>query len=162
MAFDQDKACAAIEGGATLQAAAAGVGGSSHAMLLEHARRNPQFRDKLARALENRTEGDIERMRVLGQRVEDGDVPPDAARVSAGITQWLAARTLRNKYGDRVDQNIDLSMKIEVVNPFAVIEAPIAAVAAAIEPQALPAPESAEPTPAPRKPRKSRPAKPTT
>ena len=62
-----------------------------------------QFRSKYARARDAQAEVMDDKIVSLAERVEQGDMDPQAARVAIGAYQWRAAKLAPKRYGDKVE-----------------------------------------------------------
>ena len=78
----------------------------------------PDFFDKYARARESRADSRADRIDSLSEKLEAGEIDPNAARVLFDIERWQAGKEKPKVYGDRIHQNIagadGETLKIEV------------------------------------------------
>lgn len=58
------------------------------------------FRERYARACELRAGARFEKLREIGDKLLEGKLDPQAARVAADIEKWSLAREAPKKYGD--------------------------------------------------------------
>ena len=122
MAFDQAKAdaiCERIASGESLRTLAKSLKLGSHTKILTEAANNPAFAEQYSRAMVLRADSRAMEIDDLANRCADGEIDPNAARVAIGAKQWAASKLHAKKYGDRIQQDIDGTLRIEVVDPFA-------------------------------------------
>lgn len=79
-----------IADGQTIAVIAAALGTS--APMLSALLNKPEHADAYARARERRAARHAEKIETLADRVETGDIDPQAARVSIDARKWIAAR----------------------------------------------------------------------
>ena len=64
--------------------------------------RHEEFSQQYARAKEESAEADQDRLDEIAEKVLDGELEPQAARVAADIIKWSASKKRPKKYGDRL------------------------------------------------------------
>lgn len=64
---------------------------------------HPEFRTRCARAREGMADAFEARMQGVIEKVESGQLPPDAARVVVSNLQWRAAKAAPKAFGDAVN-----------------------------------------------------------
>jgi hypothetical protein len=64
----------------------------------------PDFCDKYARAKEESGDADQDKIDDIAEKVLDGKLEPQQARVAADLIKWSASKKKPKKYGDRVEQ----------------------------------------------------------
>lgn len=85
-----------IASGETVAAIAQSIGTS--APMLSAVINRPEHSEAYARARERRAANHAERIETLADRVEAGDIDPQAARVSIDARKWIAARLDPNRW----------------------------------------------------------------
>jgi DNA-binding transcriptional regulator YdaS (Cro superfamily) len=117
--FDQAKAEQVIERvwqGQSLRSAASEVG-VKHSTFLSWLPDNPPLSDQYARAIEERASVHAERIERVVDQVEREELAPDQARVMVDALKWTASKLNPRRYGDRVQQDIDLTVRVSIADP---------------------------------------------
>ena len=67
-----------------------------------------EFSERYARAIQQRALAHADEITLISQRVMQGELPPDAARVALDAMKWTASRLLPKVYGDKqiVEANV--------------------------------------------------------
>lgn len=118
MAFDQaaqEKACELIADGATLTEAANAVGVKSPSTITDLARKDAPFAAMYARALDDRAETLVDQLLPIA---DDPNIETNDKRIRVDTRKWIASKLMPRKYGDRVQSDVDLNVKVTLVNPF--------------------------------------------
>lgn len=116
MAFDHEKACELIAEGKSLREVGALVGVDASA-ICKAAVRDPEFGQQYARALEARSELDVCSLDDIRADVLAGTITPEQARVAADLIKWPAARRRPKVFGDRIQQDVDATVRVVVDDP---------------------------------------------
>jgi DNA-binding ferritin-like protein len=64
--------------------------------------KDEEFRKQYTRAKEESGDADQDKLDEIAERVLDGSLDPQAARVAADIIKWSASKKKPKKYGDRI------------------------------------------------------------
>jgi terminase small subunit-like protein len=121
MAFDlatQETVCDSIAQGKTLTAIAKRLKLKSPANITDVVRDDPSFAANYARARLVRAEFRADVIDALADAAAEGKLDPQAARVAIDTKKWLASKDNPKVYGDKIQADIDATIRIELVNPF--------------------------------------------
>jgi hypothetical protein len=77
---------------------------------------NDAFRQRYARAKDMQAEGMFEKITEIVQKVEDGTIDPQQARVAIDAIKWQAGKLKPSKYSDKIQIDQDTNITIEVLN----------------------------------------------
>ena len=91
--------------------------GPSNAEFYRWLRDNPAFREDYARAREAQGHVDADAIADVRQRMLDGELTPEQARVAIDSLKWSAGKRQPKVYGDRVQQDIDLTVRVSIADP---------------------------------------------
>jgi hypothetical protein len=116
MAFDPTIVCERIAAGESMRQIATSLGLSAGA-IPQRAATDPAFAERYARAMEIRADVHAERIEELAERTEAGDIDPQAARVAIDARKWTAAKLRPKRYGDRIQQDVDATVRVVVDDP---------------------------------------------
>lgn len=72
------------------------------------------FSDKYARACDERADHRAEMIDDIATQVLRGEVEPQAARVAIDAHKWTASKLKPKKYGDRIQNDVNGSLTIEI------------------------------------------------
>lgn len=70
------------------------------------------FSEHYARARERRADARAERIDDICQKVESGELKPDAARVIIDAEKWQAGKENAKRYGDRLQLDADMNVNM--------------------------------------------------
>lgn len=62
----------------------------------------PEFSNNITRARETQADAMAERIRLIAERIENGELLPEQGKVAANLLQWLAAKKKPKVYGDKM------------------------------------------------------------
>ena len=71
-----------------------------------------EFSDQYTRARERRADARAERIDEICERVDTGELKPDAARVIIDAEKWQAGKENAKRYGDRLQLDGDMNVKL--------------------------------------------------
>lgn len=137
--FDQAKAEQVIEQvwqGKSLRAAADVVGVKAPTFLL-WADKNPPIAEQYARAIAERATVHAERIESMVDKIESGEIAPDQGRVMLDALKWTASKLNPKRYGDRVQVDADMTLRVSIADPARQLRATLlpAATAALAKPE---------------------------
>ena len=75
----------------------------SYPTVMRWVRDQPEFADQYARAREDMGDNDADKIADVAQRVEDGLIDPNAARVAIDAYKWSAGKRRPKRYGERLE-----------------------------------------------------------
>jgi hypothetical protein len=119
--YDQERGeaiCQLIAAGATLKEAAK-CNGTSPSRICMEALSDPRFGEIYARARQIRSELAVDDLERIKRRVLDGTLDPDRARVAADLIKWPASKLIPHKYGDRIQEDRNVTVTVNVNDPTA-------------------------------------------
>ena len=114
MAFDQAKACELIADAVPLRQVARQLGLSSAARIAERVVDDPEFATQYARAMDARSEKLADE---IVEIADDPDLDPNDKRVRVDARKWIASKLKPKKYGDRIQQDVDATVRVVVDDP---------------------------------------------
>lgn len=75
----------------------------SYPTVMRWIRDNPEFAQMYTRACEDMADNDADKIADVAQRVIEGKVDPQAARVAIDAYKWSAGKRRPKKYGDKLE-----------------------------------------------------------
>ena len=75
----------------------------SYSTVMRWIRDNPEFAQNYTRACEDMADNDADKIADVAQRVIEGKVDPQAARVAIDAYKWSAGKRRPKKYGDKLE-----------------------------------------------------------
>jgi len=121
--FDQERAnevCEQISQGKSLrQIRASSPDMPAPSTVVLWASQSPPFAEQYARAMMCRTDLAVDRLADIAEQVLDGTLAPDQARVAADLIKWPASKLNAKKYGDRIQSEVDMTIRVQVEDPTA-------------------------------------------
>lgn len=75
----------------------------SYPTVMRWIRANPEFAASYAQAREDMADADADKIADVAQRVEDGLIDPNAARVAIDAYKWSAGKRRPKRYGERLE-----------------------------------------------------------
>ncbi len=114
--FDQARAIDEIASGKTLREVGAIVGCDA-SYICKTAAREPEFGQQYAHAMAIRAEADVAELPELRRRMLAGEITPEQARVAADLIKWPASKRLPKVYGDRIQSEVDMTIRVQVEDP---------------------------------------------
>jgi len=86
----------------------------SYSTVMRWIRDNPEFAEMYTRACEDMADNDADKISDVAQRVIDGEIDPQAARVAIDAYKWSAGKRRPRKYGDKIE--IDQTTRVAVTH----------------------------------------------
>lgn len=118
MAFDQAKADSVLE--QIAEGKSIRQTGTSTATVWRWAESNPTFASQYARAMEQRADVHAERIEQTAAELLDGTrTDAQAARTAIDALKWTASKLRPKRYGDRVQVDADMTLRVTVEDPTA-------------------------------------------
>lgn len=113
MAFDQAKACEMIADGISLRAVAKSLKVSPW-QLVATCENDPEYAKQYARAMDQRSEILADEIQTIA---DDITLDPNDKRVRVDARKWIASKLKPKKYGDRIQQDVDATVRVVVADP---------------------------------------------
>jgi len=108
-----DEFCAHIALGNSLRATVKRKGMPSHTTIYNWFRTHPSFVEQYARAKEDSADSRADQIEEIADKVLAGKYEPQAARVAIDAFKWTSGKHKPKKYGDRIQQDVNVKTKIE-------------------------------------------------
>ena len=86
----------------------------SYSTVMRWIRDNPEFAENYTRACEDMADNDADKISDVAQRVINGEIDPQAARVAIDAYKWSAGKRRPRKYGDKIE--IDQTTRVAVTH----------------------------------------------
>jgi hypothetical protein len=74
-----------------------------YSTVMRWVREIPEFAESYARAREDMADHDADKIADVAQRVADGEIDPQAARVAIDAYKWSAGKRRPKRYGDKLE-----------------------------------------------------------
>lgn len=91
--------------------------GVDRSVVYDVLKNDPDFADRYARASDYRADTKADEIDAIAEAVRVGELAPDAGRVVIDAKKWIAAKLRPKKYGDRIQQDIDQTLRVIVDDP---------------------------------------------
>lgn len=78
----------------------------SHTAIYEWLAKYPEFAEQYARAKADSGDSDADKIEEIAERVLNGELEPQQARVAIDAYKWTAGKKRPKKYGDKIQQEI--------------------------------------------------------
>jgi hypothetical protein len=115
----QDKACELIADGVSLRQVAKELGLSHASIFSEVAAKDPHFCKQYARAMDDRSDNMVDQIIDIA---DNDKLDPNDKRIRVDARKWIASKLRPKKYGDRIQSDVDLNVKVTLVNPFQIAQ----------------------------------------